>query len=133
MNTCPALHQTGTIELPWAMRPTEDTTPRRLMVGCGPLTWLPHGATRRAQRGELGASHAAPGLQPRTLRWPWGRGAAPSLTAADGRVCNDRSLGPLVGTGDGVGALLHAVRSAVEGAQADAARHLRPRRTSDIS
>lgn len=59
-------------------------------------------------------------------------GAAPSLTTADGRVCNDCSLTPLVGTGDRVGALLHAVWPAVGGAQADAACRLRPRRASDI-
>lgn len=71
----------------------------------------------------------------RLARGPWsGRGlwgCAP-LTTADGRVGNDRSLAPLVGTGDGVGALVHAVGPAVEGDQADAARQLRPRRTRDI-
>lgn len=86
---------------------------------------------RRVECGELRVPSPAPGLQPRTVRWPRVRGAVSSLTTADGRVCNDRSLTPLVGTGDRVGPLLHAVRSAVEGAQADAAGHLRPRCTSD--
>lgn len=86
VNTCPSLYQTGPNELMWATRPVEEKTPHRPMAGRVPLTWLPHGATR--------------GVEPRTLRWPRVRGAAPSLTTADGRVCNDRSLGPLVGTGD---------------------------------
>lgn len=100
VNTYPSLYQTGRNKLTRVIRPIEDKTPHRPLVGRVPLTRLPHGATRRAGRGELGASRAAPGLQPRTRRWPWVRGAAPSLTTADGRVCNDRSLGPLVGTGD---------------------------------
>lgn len=113
----------------WARQSKKDKTLHGCKARRASLTRLRHSQSR-AQR--LGASRPAPGLQPRTMRWPRVRGAAPSLTTADGRVCNDRSLTPLVGTGDRIGALLHAVRPAVEGDQADAACHLRPRRTSDI-
>lgn len=60
VNTDPSPCQTGTNELTCATEPTEDKTPRRPVGGRGPLTWLPHGATRRAPRGELGASRAPP-------------------------------------------------------------------------
>lgn len=47
------------------------------------------------------------------------------LTCVDSRVGDDGGVGPLVGAGDGVGALVEALQAAaVEGHQADAARHL---------
>lgn len=50
------------------------------------------------------------------------------LTSADSRVGDDGGVGPLICAGDGIRALMpaHVVRAAaVEGHQADAARHLR--------
>lgn len=59
---------------------------------------------------------------------------AVSVTCADSGVGDDGGVGPLVGAGDGVGALVHPLRTAaaaaVERHQADAARHLRHRRAA---
>lgn len=50
------------------------------------------------------------------------------FTCADSGVGDDGGVGPLVGAGDGVGALVHPLQTAaVKRHQADAARHLRHR------
>lgn len=54
-----------------------------------------------------------------------------AFTCADSGVGDDGGVGPLVGAGDGVGALVHPLQAAtVEGHEADAARHLRRRRAA---
>lgn len=51
---------------------------------------------------------------------------SPPFTCADPRVGNDGGVGPLVGAGDGIRALVHPIQTpAVERHQADPAGHLR--------
>lgn len=91
MDSNSSLHQRGTNELTWATQPMEDTAPQRKGDVC---TAAPRCCPHRG----AASSGACPMTEdPEVAAGPWGRA---SLTTADGRVCNDRSLTPLVRTGD---------------------------------
>lgn len=89
---CPLPGQTGRDETVWMRRPIKDKsfTADRQDVGRCPSK-LPEDWAAQAPR---------PAWLHEDLEVAKVCGVAPPLTTADGRVCNDRSLAPLVGTGD---------------------------------
>lgn len=79
-------------------RPQEQVL-HRGQAGRALPSWGPTGSVLPAEHSQLGHL-AQPLAYMEDLEVAAVCGAAPPLTTADGRVCNDRSLTPLVGTGD---------------------------------